>query len=107
MRDTSPMQESLLLANLGFYDSAIPEPLMDYLRSLLQTAMANLESCGVKVDTENLEDALLSVMYAAWLYRCGPSGGAMPPMLSSAIRNRQVALAIERGGQPREAAPSV
>lgn len=98
MEQPSDLQVSLLLANLGFFDSQIPLPLAEHLQHLLQIAQRNLqETCGIPIDPENLKDASLTAMYAAWLYSRGRTGEAKPPMLQTAIRNRQLDLAKSRG----------
>ena len=91
---------SLLRANLGFFDSTLPEALDAYLASLLKTAEQELQHCGIQINPEDQSDAQLLVMYAAWLYRKRATGEGKPPMLTSAIRNRQVLLAT---GQVQQA----
>lgn len=94
-RQPSVMQVSLLLADLGFYDSDIPGPMTQQLEQLLVIADEQLlTDCRISIDPENLRDASLSAMYAAWLYSRARSGEPMPPMLRSAIRQRQVNAAI-------------
>ena len=95
--DVTPLQEALLLANLGHFDSALPEPLQAHFTNLLRQAMLALRNdCNIDLDPENEEDAGLSAMYAAWLYRKSATGEAKPPMLQTAIRNRQSRQAKDR-----------
>lgn len=94
---TSPLQQALLFANLGFYDSAIPDPLFEYLDNLLiQSVLFLTNDCGIPIDPNDRDDAMLTAMYAAWLYRKGPAGDGKPPMLQTAIRNRQMRQAKGR-----------
>ena len=90
----SEAAETLLLANLGFYDTKIPDALQSYLRSLLNLAHRKLARAGIHLTQGDLYDDQLQVMYAAWLYRNVNKGLAKPPMLAQEIRDRQVELAL-------------
>lgn len=95
--NVSPLQEALLRADLGFYDTAIPAAMETYLDSLLGVAMQELaDNCGIAIDGEKQQDAFLSAVYAAWLYRKRTTGEAMPPMLLALIRSAQHARARRR-----------
>lgn len=90
----SETAEALLLANLGFYDTKIPDALKTYLRSLLNQAYLQLLRTGIILAPGDLYDDQLQVMYAAWLYRNAGKGLAKPEMLVQEIRNRQVENAL-------------
>ena len=82
---------SLLKGNLGFFGSPLDTEVEEYLTQLLEGAETELTSiCGLSLDVNDIWDADLVAMYAAWLYRKRDSGEGKPPMLLSAIRNRQV-----------------
>lgn len=84
----------LLRANLGYYDSTIPDDLLSYLKSLLSMAYRQLTRTGINLVPGQLYDDQLQVMYAAWLYRKASEGAAKPPMLIQEIRDRQVEQAL-------------
>ena len=86
--------KSLLLANLGFYDTQIPDALQIYLQSLLEIAHRELQRAGIIINPGDLYDDQLQAMYAAWLYRNASKGLAKPPMLAQEIRDRQVEAAL-------------
>ena len=91
---------SMLKANLGYFDSAIPGSLATYLAQLIAKAEADLLEDGIVIDESSVDDGSLVVMYPAWLYRKAASGEGKPPMLQTAIRNRQVALAMAEEAAP-------
>ena len=90
----SETAEALLLANLGFYDTAIPDALKNYLHSLLNIAHRELQRAGIVLAQGDLYDDQLQSMYAAYLYRSASKGLAKPPMLAQEIRDRQVEQAL-------------
>lgn len=60
----------------------------DYLRGLLDTALALIAREGVTL-SDTVEDNSLQIMYAAYLYRHrAESDNAMPRMLRFALNNR-------------------
>lgn len=96
MEQPSDVQVSLLLANIGFFDSQVPMALAEHLQRLLSISAQSLRSdCGIALRQNNLQDDHLVAMYAAWLYSRGRSGDLKPPMLQLAIRNRQISQARE------------
>lgn len=84
----------LLKANLGYYDTVLPEAVETNLAALLESAKHQLLRAGVFLTNDSVDDAMLQAMYAAWLYRKGKDGTAKPPMLQTEIRNRQVDSAL-------------
>ena len=60
----------------------------DYLRGLLDTALALIAREGVTLE-DTVEDNSLQIMYAAYLYRHrAESDNTMPRMLRFALNNR-------------------
>lgn len=90
----SETAEALLLADLGFYDTAIPESLKNHLKSLLKLAHRKLQRADIFITPGDLYDDQLQAMYAAWLYRNAKKGLPKPPALSQEIRDRQVETAL-------------
>lgn len=87
----SDLALGFLKADLGYFDSVIPGAIESNLIDLLCVAGQNLlEECHIPLDPNNVCDAQLQSMYAAWLYRSRASGASKPPMLKDAIRNRQM-----------------
>lgn len=84
---------SFLTADLGFFGSEIAPDLASYLQGLLFTAREDLLRSGIQLMSGKADDDHLQAMYAAWLYRNRINGQGKPEMLTSAIRNRQVAQA--------------
>lgn len=107
MADTSvkfsDTAQSLLLANLGFYDTKIPDALQIYLQSLLEIAHRELQRAGIIINPGDLYDDQLQAMYAAWLYRNASKGLAKPPMLAQEIRDRQVETALAAASEEASA----
>ena len=96
----SALALSLLKADLGYFDSKIPDAIEANLNDLLCIAQRALkEECRIELADDDVYDAQLQSMYAAWLYRNKATGAGKPPMLKDAIRNRQVrnATANEEG----------
>lgn len=87
---------TLLKADLGYFGSALDPKVETYLSALLSTAEIRLTESGIVLDHDDVNDAQLQEMYAAWLYRKRAEGTAKPPMLQMAIRNRQVDNALIR-----------
>ena len=87
---------AMLKANLGFFDSEIPEALAQHLERLLDYAADRLAAtAGIQLTPGDIYDDQLQVMYAAWLYRKGGEGSEKPPMLKEAIRDYQVGKAMK------------
>lgn len=90
---------SLLRANLGFYNVALDEDVTTYLQHLLTVATDELTTiCKLTLDPNDVWDADLCAMYAAWLYRKRVTGEGKPPMLKASIRNRQLHTATAGEG---------
>lgn len=92
--DFSDAALALLRANLGYYGSDLDPDVERYLKSLLGYAGRALADAGIYLTYGDVYDDELQAMYAAWVYRKGGEGTAKPPMLQTAIRNRQVAKAL-------------
>lgn len=89
---------SMLRANLGFYDAALPAALTAELEHKLDAAEAALAEKRIVLNPSSVPDCELMAMYAAWLYRCKAGVQPQPQSLSYAIRNRQVHLSTEVPG---------
>lgn len=72
-----------LKVDLGITTDAYNERLLVYL----QTAQARITEEGVTL-TDSVDDSLLTVQYAAWLWRSRDTGVGMPRMLRYALNNR-------------------
>lgn len=86
----------LLKANIGFFDSEIPEVMDVYLRFLLGKAFFDFADMGISLQPGVLFDDFDQAAYAAWLYRNGVTGAGKNEMLKNIIRNRQVNQAVGR-----------
>lgn len=91
----SPAAMMLLRANLGFFDSEIPLDLESYLESLLNYAHDDFGKMNAPLQVGVLKDDMDQMIYAAWMYRNGVTGGGKNEMLKSIIRNRQVNAALK------------
>ena len=92
---------ALLKANLGFYDSALPEGLDAELNSLIATAEERLQGvCGIRLDPNSQSDAQLISSFAAWLYRSKVTGAGKPQALKDDIKDRQVHQALKTEETP-------
>lgn len=86
----SPAAFALLRANLGYYDTAIPAELEAYLLQLLAYAYDAFDGMGIKLSPGTLADDMDQMIYAAYLFRNGVTGGGKTEMLRQIIRDRQV-----------------
>lgn len=76
---------AMLKTDIGITATAYDERLKQYI----QTAYKNIKAEGAQsLDVENIEDAQLVVMYAAWMWRRRDSGDGMPRMVRYALNNR-------------------
>lgn len=76
---------AMLKTDIGITATAYDERLKQYI----QTAYKNIKAEGAQsLNVENLEDAQLVVMYAAWMWRRRDSGDGMPRMVRYALNNR-------------------
>lgn len=72
-----------LKTDLGITTDAYNDRLLIYL----QSAQARITEEGVTL-TDSVDDSLLTVQYAAWLWRRRDTGEGMPRMLRYALNNR-------------------
>lgn len=94
----------MLKASLGYYGAELDASIETYLGNLICYAERALtDDCGLTLVLTDPYDAGLIAMYAAWLYRKGAEGVAKPPMLQTAIRNRQVGAALAATSETVEA----
>lgn len=76
---------SMLKTDIGITATAYDERLKQYI----QTAYKNIKAEGAQtLNVEDVEDAQLVVMYAAWMWRRRDSGDGMPRMVRYALNNR-------------------
>jgi len=85
---------ALLKADLGFFDSEIPESMATYLQSLLTKALSDFREMKIFLTPGVLSDDFDQATYAAWLYRNRVAGADKTEMLKSIKRNRQVNQAL-------------
>ena len=100
MSDTAVF--NMLSASVGYTAESVPEPLRDLMRNDISTARYALRRSGIVIDDGKPEDVNLLVAYAAWLFNRRRTGEGKPPMVSSEIRDRQVAKATGAGNEAGE-----
>lgn len=84
----SAEQLAAMLANLKI-DLGITTTAYDSrLEQYLQAAATFITEQGTTLDYNDIQDAQLIVMYAAWTWRKRDSGEGMPRMLRYALNNR-------------------
>lgn len=88
---------SLLITNVGYTPTSVPESARELLYSDAEMARAALLRSGIEIDEAVPADAMLLVAYASWLFTKRRTGEAKPPMLTAEIRDRQVAKATGGG----------
>ena len=93
----SPAAFALLRANLGYYDTVIPEDLESYLLQLLVYAYGAFAGMGIQLSPGTLADDMDQMTYAAYLFRHGVTGAGKTEMLRQIIRDRKVRRAT--GGE--------
>ena len=81
--DTTTMLAQLKV-DLGITTDAYDSRLTQYLNS----AAGQIAREGITLDLSSADDALLQVMYAAWMWRRRDSGEGMPRMLRYQMNNR-------------------
>ena len=81
--DDSTMLD-MLKVDLGISTTAYDNRLAQYL----QSALAAIETEGVTVDTSDIQDVNLAIMYAAWLWRKRDTGEGMPRNIRWILNNR-------------------
>lgn len=82
MPDASTLLSGLKV-DLGITTDAYNDRLLSYL----QTAQARIEEEGA-ILTGSVDDQLLVVQYAAWMWKRRDTGEGMPRMLRYALNNR-------------------
>lgn len=83
------MLENNLELYLDFMDDEAKQRKETELYQYIQAAISMIEREGITLNFENIDDELLVVMYAAWLYDKRKDGVAtMPRMLRYNLNNR-------------------
>ena len=85
---------AMLKVDLGITTTAYDTRLTQYINSAKEMIVTE----GVTLDTTDLEDAQLVVMYAGWLWRKRDNGDAMPRMLRWTLNNRLFAEKMNAEG---------
>lgn len=67
----------------------------EYLTQLIEVSTREIGREGVVLDTSQIDDVNLIVMYASYLYRKRNTDGPMPRMLRYALNNRLFAGKVE------------
>lgn len=66
-----------------------PTTVNNYLQHLLEVAKGRIAQEGIQLDSNDIDDVSLQIMYAAWLYRArNTPENPMPRMLRFALNNR-------------------
>lgn len=73
-----------LKVDLGITTDAYDDRLTQYLNA----AAGQIAREGITLNLSSADDALLQVMYAAWMWRRRDSGEGMPRMLRYQMNNR-------------------
>ena len=82
MNDSTMLE--MLKVDLGISTTAYDNRLAQYL----QSALAAIETEGVTVDTSDVQDVNLVIMYAAWLWNKRDAGEGMPRNIRWILNNR-------------------
>ena len=85
---------AMLKVDLGITTTAYDTRLTQYINS----AKEMIGTEGITLNTTDLEDAQLVVMYAGWLWRKRDNGDAMPRMLRWTLNNRLFAEKMNAEG---------
>lgn len=81
-------------------DLQIMTPKLDeYLTFLLSTAADFIAREGIALGSESDADAMLEIMYAAWLYRKRKTGEPMPRALRYNLNNRLFSQKMRGGAE--------
>lgn len=75
---------AMLKVDLGITAEVYDERLTQYI----QSAKTQIEREGITLDTEQIDDCMLIIMYSAWMWRKRADGDGMPRMLRYALNNR-------------------
>ena len=89
------MTNSDILAMLKCNLQLIGNTWNEYLTQLIEVAAREIGREGVVLDTSQIDDVNLIVMYASYLYRKRNTDGPMPRMLRYALNNRLFAGEVE------------
>ena len=89
------MTNSDILAMLKCNLQLIGNTWNEYLTQLIEVAAREIGREGVVLDTSQIDDVNLIVMYASYLYRKRNTDGPMPRMLRYALNNRLFAGKVE------------
>lgn len=81
---------NLMLADLGYTGTDIPDETKALLEAKLAAAVVQLAEKGLTLDLSAVADNELLSAYAAWMYRQRSSESPMPPYLRYALNNRIV-----------------
>ena len=84
----------MLKTDLGITASAYDERLGQYL----DAAQKRIEEEGATLDTNDIGDMQIIVMYAAWMWRRRDTMEGMPRMLRYALNNRVFAEKMKEEG---------
>lgn len=84
----------MLKTDLGITASAYDERLGQYL----DAAQKRIEEEGVTLDTNDIGDMQIIVMYAAWMWRRRDTMEGMPRMIRYALNNRVFAEKMKEEG---------
>lgn len=81
---------NLMLADLGYTGTDIPEETKTLMEAKLAAALVQLAAKGITLDLALPTDNELLSAYAAWMYRQRASESPMPTYLRYALNNRIV-----------------
>ena len=84
---------SMLKTDLGITATAYDERLKQFLKS----GDAFITEEGAVLDYDSVQDQMLIVMYAEWLWRRRDNGQGMPRMLRYALNNRVLSRKMRNG----------
>ena len=73
-----------LKVDLGITTTAYDDRLKEYI----QAAAKYIEIEGINLDVDEIDDANLVIMYAAWLWRKRENGEGMPRRIRYVLNNR-------------------
>lgn len=86
----NPATLALLKTSLG-RTGQIPEAVEEMMVGKLAQAEARIRRYGLELDPSEMEDLMLLVSVADYLYRKRDAGPGLPPMIRDEIHDRQVA----------------
>lgn len=83
------LEYQMLKVDRGFYNEP-PAEVKAYMEHLLDVVHSRLKKQGININTDDMDDENLVVMYASWLYRKRDTGEGKPRMLREALNDRKV-----------------